>query len=264
MDPHRLRCILFLLTALDTGALVAVNSTISFVGLVIPHLTRMVLGSGHHRLTVVAPLVGALLMVWANLLPSPHRDTTAGATSGSGNGARGRPGVPATHPPPRLRLRGLPVTPALHLRQLAVETGGRRVVGSMDLDLPTGTVTAIVGPNGCGESTLLSVLYRARHPVSGTAEVLGRYLSILSLRESARLIAALHQEEHPELDFTVAEIASMVLPGETTPHPRAPPRWSGAHRGPGRARSLRQRAAAHAHRPDAGAEHPGASAGRAD
>ncbi|KQB85884.1 Hemin import ATP-binding protein HmuV [Corynebacterium lowii] len=259
VDPHRLRCILFLLTALDTGALVAVNSTISFVGLVIPHLTRMVLGSGHHRLTVVAPLVGALLMVWANLLPSPHRDTTAGATSGSGNGARGRPGVPATHPPPRLRLRGLPVTPALHLRQLAVETGGRRVVGPMDLDLPTGTVTAIVGPNGCGESTLLFVLYRARHPASGTAEVLGRYLSTLSLRESARLIAALHQEEHPELDFTVAEIASIQ---PLTPALRLAGVEHIADRGVlGLSGSERQRTLI---RPDAGAEHPGASAGRAD
>ena len=38
------------------------------MGLVVPHATRIVLGPAHRRAVVVAPLVGALFMVWVDLL----------------------------------------------------------------------------------------------------------------------------------------------------------------------------------------------------
>lgn len=59
---------LFVVTGLMTGAMVAVSGAIGFVGLVIPHVTRMVIGSTHARLLLVAPLVGAVLMIWVDLL----------------------------------------------------------------------------------------------------------------------------------------------------------------------------------------------------
>ncbi|WP_016700136.1 iron ABC transporter permease [Actinoalloteichus spitiensis] len=68
IDTHRLRVGLFVLTSVVTGAMVAVSGAIGFVGLVIPHLTRIVVGASHGRVLVIAPLVGAVLMVWADLL----------------------------------------------------------------------------------------------------------------------------------------------------------------------------------------------------
>lgn len=59
---------LFLLTAIVTGALVAVSGAIGFVGLVMPHLVRMLVGSRHSRVLTVAPLVGAVFLVWVDLL----------------------------------------------------------------------------------------------------------------------------------------------------------------------------------------------------
>lgn len=59
---------LFAVTAVMTGAMVAVSGTIGFVGLVIPHITRMLVGATHGRVLRIAPLLGAILMVWVDLL----------------------------------------------------------------------------------------------------------------------------------------------------------------------------------------------------
>lgn len=68
VDAGRTRKHLFVLTAVMTGALVAVSGTIGFVGLVIPHITRMLIGATHGRLLLVAPFIGAIGMVWVDLL----------------------------------------------------------------------------------------------------------------------------------------------------------------------------------------------------
>ena len=58
---------LLLLTSVVTGAMVAVSGAIGFVGLVVPHLIRIWVGASHARVLAVAPLAGALLMVWIDL-----------------------------------------------------------------------------------------------------------------------------------------------------------------------------------------------------
>ena len=59
---------LFLLLAVLVGVLVAVSGGIGFVGLVIPHLCRMVVGSLHRRLLPVAAAVGGLFLLWVDVL----------------------------------------------------------------------------------------------------------------------------------------------------------------------------------------------------
>ena len=66
--PATLRRELFLVTAAVTGTVVAVSGAIGFVGLMVPHLVRMVVGADHRRVLVLAPLAGAVLLVWADLL----------------------------------------------------------------------------------------------------------------------------------------------------------------------------------------------------
>lgn len=68
IDTTRTRRVLFGVTALMTGAMVAVSGTIGFVGLVVPHITRMLVGATHVRLLVISPFLGAILMVWVDLL----------------------------------------------------------------------------------------------------------------------------------------------------------------------------------------------------
>lgn len=61
------RGVLFL-SALATGAAVAVAGMVSFVGLVVPHILRLILGPDHRQLLINAPLGGAVLLVLADLL----------------------------------------------------------------------------------------------------------------------------------------------------------------------------------------------------
>ncbi|CAL9627529.1 Vitamin B12 import system permease protein BtuC [Streptomyces sp. enrichment culture] len=66
-DPDRHRKVLLVLVSLVTGVMVAVSGAIAFVGLVMPHVVRMVVGATHARVLAVAPLVGAIFMVWVDL-----------------------------------------------------------------------------------------------------------------------------------------------------------------------------------------------------
>lgn len=62
----RTRWTLLVVVALLTGALVAVSGSIGFVGLVLPHTVRLVLGAAHRRLLPVAAVCGATFLVWAD------------------------------------------------------------------------------------------------------------------------------------------------------------------------------------------------------
>ncbi|OEV04396.1 sugar ABC transporter substrate-binding protein [Streptomyces oceani] len=68
IDPDRQRKQLLVLVSLVTGAMVAVSGAIGFVGLVLPHVVRMAVGATHARVLAVAPLAGAVFMVWADLV----------------------------------------------------------------------------------------------------------------------------------------------------------------------------------------------------
>lgn len=68
VDATATRRRLFVAISLTTGAVAAVSGCIGFVGLVVPHLVRMLVGATHARVLAVAPLLGAVLMVWADLI----------------------------------------------------------------------------------------------------------------------------------------------------------------------------------------------------
>ncbi len=62
-----LRQSLFVLLALLVGVMVAVSGGIGFVGLVVPHLCRMVVGSLHHRVLPLAAAFGGFFMLWVDV-----------------------------------------------------------------------------------------------------------------------------------------------------------------------------------------------------
>ena len=67
INGRRLRAGLFAASAITTGAMVAVSGAIGFIGLVMPHVVRILVGASHARVLAVAPTAGALLMVWVDL-----------------------------------------------------------------------------------------------------------------------------------------------------------------------------------------------------
>ncbi|HEY0697995.1 MAG TPA: ABC transporter ATP-binding protein [Micromonospora sp.] len=97
----------------------------------------------------------------------------------------------------------------LRLDGLSVELAGRTLVRELCLEVPAGRVVGLIGPNGSGKSTALKCVYRALRPSGGAVLLDGRDVAAMALRDSARLVAALTQESHTELDFTVEEVVAM-------------------------------------------------------
>ncbi|MFW7525395.1 FecCD family ABC transporter permease [Vibrio ostreicida] len=65
---HKLKRQLILLTAVGVGVTVSVSGLIGFIGLVIPHLGRMLAGPDHRVLLPMSALMGALLLTFADML----------------------------------------------------------------------------------------------------------------------------------------------------------------------------------------------------
>lgn len=84
---------------------------------------------------------------------------------------------------------------------------GRQVLQGVSLTVPKGKITALVGPNGCGKTTLLRMACGLNTPSEGRVLIEGRSLEQYKRRELARLLAILPQtRETPAL--TVERLAA--------------------------------------------------------
>ena len=71
--------------------------------------------------------------------------------------------------------------------------GALEAVGDVSLTFPDGQITAVIGPNGCGKSTVLKLCCGQLNPSKGSAFIDGRHISSLSRTETARRISLLPQ-----------------------------------------------------------------------
>lgn len=81
----------------------------------------------------------------------------------------------------------------LGARNVTVSYGGDPVVRDVSLDIPQGELTMIIGPNGCGKSTLVKALARIMKPDHGQILLHGRDLWSYRGRQAARHVALLPQ-----------------------------------------------------------------------
>jgi iron complex transport system permease protein len=63
----RVRVELFIATAALTAVMVSVSGAVGFVGLVVPHIVRLLVGGLHRRVLIASALFGAIFMVWVDL-----------------------------------------------------------------------------------------------------------------------------------------------------------------------------------------------------
>ncbi len=96
-------------------------------------------------------------------------------------------------------------TPTVRCRRLTVAYGPRTALADVDVEARPGEFLALAGPNGSGKTTLLRALLGFVPVASGSAEVLGSPVASLSVRERARRIAWVPQEEIPRDDVPLLE-----------------------------------------------------------
>lgn len=108
--------------------------------------------------------------------------------------------------------------------QVTLAYEGNVVVEGLDIEIPDGQVTAIVGPNACGKSTLLRALARLLPPRQGTVLLDGQEIHRLPTKEVARRLGLLPQSPIAPDGILVGDL---VARGRT-PHQSLFRQWSRA------------------------------------
>ncbi len=95
--------------------------------------------------------------------------------------------------------------PAARWTGVTVRFGERTALHSVDLSVRRGEFLALAGPNGSGKTTLLRALLGFLAPQEGSVELLGTPVDDLSVRERARRVAWVPQEESPRDDVPILD-----------------------------------------------------------
>ncbi len=96
----------------------------------------------------------------------------------------------------------------LYGEKLTLSYESRRVVRDLDVRIPAGKITVIVGPNACGKSTLLRALARLLPPQSGRVVLHGRDIRDYPTREVARMLGLLPQSPLAPPGICVADLVA--------------------------------------------------------
>jgi iron complex transport system ATP-binding protein len=99
--------------------------------------------------------------------------------------------------------------PALRFDAVSLGYGGRAVLEGIDLAVREGEMVGVLGPNGCGKTTLVRGATRVLAPLAGAVTLAGRPLALFERRELARHLAVIPQEGTPLFPFTVLETVLM-------------------------------------------------------
>ena len=113
-------------------------------------------------------------------------------------------------------------THSLAARELTLGYGERTVIEDLDLVVPPGQVTAIVGANACGKSTLLRSMSRLLSPRAGRVLLDGKAVHRMPAKELARTLGLLPQSPIAPEGITVADLVGRGR----NPHQRLLSRWS--------------------------------------
>ncbi|WP_174791023.1 ABC transporter ATP-binding protein [Occultella kanbiaonis] len=107
-------------------------------------------------------------------------------------------------------------------RGLVVGYDDREVLHELDVQIPDGAFTVIIGPNACGKSTLLKTLARLLPPSAGQVVLDGHSIHQQRSKDVARVLGLLPQSPLAPDGITVAEL---VARGRS-PHQNLISRWS--------------------------------------
>lgn len=96
----------------------------------------------------------------------------------------------------------------IHTQDIHLSYGAHDVLKGIDLHIQEGKITAIIGSNGTGKSTLLSVISRLIKPKQGQVYLDDVDMSTLKTEDIAKRLSVLKQSNHLNLKLTVYELVS--------------------------------------------------------
>lgn len=113
-------------------------------------------------------------------------------------------------------------TSTLIAKELSVSYGKNNILENLSLQLDSGKITVIIGPNACGKSTLLKTLARLLPPNTGQVLLDGREINALPTKQVAVRLGFLPQSPITPSGITVGDLVSRGR----HPHLSWKTRWS--------------------------------------
>lgn len=97
----------------------------------------------------------------------------------------------------------------IQLQDLTLRYGSRTVLQNLNLQFGEGDFYAVMGPNGCGKTTLLRLIAGLLHPTEGSVCLHGRPLSQYNARQLARQLSFVRQQAQTDFEFSAFETVLM-------------------------------------------------------
>jgi len=98
---------------------------------------------------------------------------------------------------------------SFELQGVGFSFDGKKVIDGVSLALAPGRFYGVIGPNGCGKTTMVDLLCRFRAPQQGRIDYNGKRLSAFSKRQLAREISLVPQNFYINFPFRVRDVVMM-------------------------------------------------------
>lgn len=178
MNIKRSRTFIFVSTALLTGTVTAFCGPVGFIGLAVPHVTRLLFNNADHRILVPGTmLTGLISMLLCDIIAKkfllPVNCITALL------------GVPVI----LWVIAKTCVDSMIELKELTLGYGQRTLLETVNARITGGQLVALLGRNGTGKSTLLRAMMGLEKPQSGEITLQGKNIASLKPEKLARNIS---------------------------------------------------------------------------
>lgn len=97
---------------------------------------------------------------------------------------------------------------AISVKKLSVAYENNTIIENMNLDIPKGKISIIIGANGCGKSTLLKTIARINKPKNGDIFINNRNIKSIKEKDIAKEVAFLPQGPSCPSGLTVRELVA--------------------------------------------------------
>ena len=97
----------------------------------------------------------------------------------------------------------------IQLQHIGVSYGSREILRDVDAEVAEGRITAVMGPNGCGKTTLLRCVGGLLEPTAGGVRLDGKPVKDYGARALAQKVAFVRQHQQTDFDFSAFETVLM-------------------------------------------------------